>query len=174
MLFDQENFSGLVAAYAAIVATGALALEIRRWFESGAKLNVTYMLDAITFPRESDDKKHIVITVANRGDTATTITNLGFQVYDSYWKRLRGKSSHAFIANRPSQVQPIPYLLEPGGRWMGMCIQSIEVDGLVKSGNLWAEVYATHSDKPISIRLKPSPQPKGKKIEGALPEKNGS
>ena len=33
----------IVAAYAAIVATGALFLEVRRWFEDGVKLSISMM-----------------------------------------------------------------------------------------------------------------------------------
>jgi hypothetical protein len=162
---DAESLGGWATVYAAVVATGALFLEVRRWFESGTRLNVSYMLDAITIPRNGD-KIYIVITVANRGDTATTITNLGFQAYDSRWQRFWGKASTSFIANNPSQGQPIPHFIEPGGRWMGMCIQNDEINKLLDTGLLWAEVYATHANKPTSVRLMRRTKPQGKKLEG--------
>ncbi|MCA3447405.1 MAG: hypothetical protein INF93_11915 [Rhodobacter sp.] len=165
-MFDPNALSGWATVYAAIVATGALFLEVRRWFESGTKLSLSYMLDAITFPQDGDTS-YIVITVANRGDTATTITNLGFQAYETRLHRFRKKASKTFIANRPSQVQPIPHFVEPGGRWMGTCIQTEEVNRLLDNGLLWAEIYATHADKPTVIRLKRRPKPVGKKLDGA-------
>ena len=146
------------------MAFAALALEVRRWFETGVKLSLTFMVDAITIPE--DGKTYIVITVANRGDTPTTLTNLAFQAYDSRWMRFRGKAKKSFIANNPSPAQPFPHMLPPGGRWMGMCIQNEMVEPLLASGLLWAEVYATHADKPTSVRLRRRPQPKGTKLEG--------
>jgi hypothetical protein len=125
------------------------------------------MLDAITVPRDRDGKSYIVITAANRGDAATTITNLGFQAYPSWWARFRGRASHSFIANNPSQAQPIPHFIEPRGRWMGMCIQNDEINALLDNGLLWAKVYATHADKPTSVRLKRRPKPKSEKINGS-------
>ncbi len=165
-MIDPNALGGWATVYAALVATGALLLEVRRWFESGTRLSISYMLDAITIPRDGD-KTYIVITVANRGETATTITNLGFQAYDSRWKHFRRKASKSFIANNPSQTQPIPHFIEPGGRWIGMCIKNEEISKLLDTGLLWAEVYATHSDRPTTVRLKRRPEPKGKKLEGA-------
>jgi hypothetical protein len=167
LTLDPQSLGAWIAVYAAVVSTGALFLEIRRWFESGARLNLTYMLDAITFPRGHEDNMYIVVTVSNRGDTATTITNLGFQAYASRWTRFRGKASQSMLANNPSQAQPIPHVIEPGTRWMGMCIQNEEINQLLDTGLLWAEVYATHRDKPTSVRLKRRPKPKGKKIKGS-------
>lgn len=162
---DVESVGGWATVYAAVVATGALFLEVRRWFESGTRLHVTYMLNAITFPRDGE-RNYIVITVANRGDTATTITHLGFQAYGTRWDRLCRKASASFIANNPSPEQPIPHFIEPGGRWMGMCIQNDEINRLLDSGLLWAEVYATHADNPTSVRLMRRTKPAGKKLEG--------
>lgn len=158
------NWGDLATWVTAGMAFAALALEVRRWFESGVKLNVTYMLDAITIPE--DGKTYIVITVSNRGDTATTITNLGFQAYKSKWQRFRNKSFKAFIANNPAPHQPIPFMLMPGGRWMGMCIETEMVTEFLDSGHLWAEIYATHADKPASVRLTRRPKPKGEKLAG--------
>ncbi len=165
MTFSADSLAAWVAAYAALVATGALFLEVRRWFESGTHINVTYMVDAMVVPRDHADTLYIAVTVANRGDTATTITHLAFQAYTSIWSRLRGKASKSFIANNPSQAQPIPCFIEPGGRWIGMCIQNEEINELLESGILWVEVYATHSNKPTSVRLKRRPKPSGEVIE---------
>lgn len=167
LVTTYNTWSDWATVYAAIVATGALSLELRRWFESGAKLNLSFMLDAITIPLGHDDRRYIVITVANRGDTSTTITNLGFQAFPSRWARFRKKPSQSFLASNPALAQPLPHLIEPGGRWMGMGIQTEEIDKLLKTNLFWAEVYATHKDKPTSIRLKRRPVPIGKRLEGA-------
>jgi hypothetical protein len=43
--------------YAAIVATGALFLEIRRWFESGPRLKVTIICPAIQVGGAQEDDR---------------------------------------------------------------------------------------------------------------------
>jgi hypothetical protein len=41
LTLEPEGVGAWVAVYAAIVSTGALFLEVRRWFESGASLNIS-------------------------------------------------------------------------------------------------------------------------------------
>jgi len=58
-----------VAVYAAIVATGALFLEVRRWFESGPRLNIHVMPEAKTFNLPgTENNTYLVATVKNRGN----------------------------------------------------------------------------------------------------------
>lgn len=166
-MFEADSLSGWATAYAAVVATLALGLELRRWFESGVKLNVGYGTDMLMVTHEISKKQYLTITVANRGDTPTTLTNLGFQVHPTVWSRIRRKATKSFIANNPSPAQPLPYLLEPGARWMGLCLQNEEIAPLLDEGHLWAEVYATHADRPTRVRVKRRGKPMGKKIEGA-------
>jgi hypothetical protein len=133
------------------------------------KLSVNFMIDATIIPHNDPDATYIAITVSNRGDAATTITNLGFQAYSSQWHRFRKKAGNMFIANNPSLTQPIPHFLEPGARWIGMCRQNDEINRLLDTGNSYVEVYAAHSSKPKAVRLKRQPQPGGKKIEAVEP-----
>lgn len=164
-MIDPNAVGGWATVYAAIVATGALFLEVRRWFESGAKLSMGYMLNGITYPKD-DDKKYIVVNVANRGDTATTLTHLVLQVYPTRWHRWRKKPSSTFVIVRPVTGQQWPHILAPGTQWTGMGIQDENADKLIDAGTLWAEVYATHANRPAAVRLKRRPEPKGKKLEG--------
>ena len=58
-----------VAIYAAIVATGAVLLELRRWIESGPRLYVSMMVDplVITPGVGVDEKLALSVWVDNRG-----------------------------------------------------------------------------------------------------------
>lgn len=165
MTEDPATWSDWATVYAAVVASGALFLEIRRWFESGARLRLSYMLDATIMPGPRD-RFYILIEVVNRGNTPTTITHLAFQSYETHLKRLLGKPSMSFIAAGPSPAQPLPHVIEPGGRWVGMCIKNRELEERLALGFMWAEVHATHNDRPTSMRLKPRNAPKGTSVYG--------
>lgn len=66
--------SDWIAIFAVIIASGALALEIRRWFESGVRLSVSVMADAqLAGGLEEDDAEYLGVFVVNRGNTPTTI-----------------------------------------------------------------------------------------------------
>ncbi len=163
---DPNAWSNWATVYAAIVATGALFLELRRWLESGAKLQISYMLDGITLPR-TDDEKYVVVYVTNRGDSATTITHFVFKVYPTWWSRLRRKPIQTFVVVRPATAQPTPHLLAPGTQWVGMGKQDETLNGLIDKGSLWVEIYATHADRPTSVHLRKRPKPEGRKLDGA-------
>ncbi len=91
-----------VAAYAAIVATGALALEVRRWFESGARLKIHIMPEAETFNMPgTEDKTYLVATVTNRGNAPTTITHFALRDYGSWLGRLRSKPTWTVVIPSP-------------------------------------------------------------------------
>ncbi|MBB6467943.1 hypothetical protein HNQ96_003826 [Aminobacter lissarensis] len=157
------------AFYAAIVATGALFLEMRRWVESGPKLRISTMPEGqIATNLGVVSKTYIVVNVSNRGGTATTITHLAFCTYDKWWRRLLDRPSSTYIVPDPSPpggTQRLPYLLEPGTRWMGMAEHDPEISKLVGEGKLWVQLFASHSDKPTYSHLqKPTPAPKGKKL----------
>lgn len=83
LVASYNNWSDWATVYAAIVATGALFLELRRWFESGVRLRITYMLNGVIIPSANQDQLWIFVTVSNRGDSPTTITNLGYRLYES-------------------------------------------------------------------------------------------
>lgn len=159
---DPNTWSDWATVYAAIVATGAAALELRRWFESGAKLSVGYMLNGVSHP--PDEKKYIVVNVTNRGDTATTITHLVLLEYRSAWQRYRRKAEKTYVIVRPIAGKPLPHLLDVGTLWVGMAIQIPELNQLIDSNTLWAEVYTTHQERPARVHLRRRPNPSGEAI----------
>lgn len=79
-----------IAAYAAIVSTGALFLELRRWFEAGPRLNIHVMPEAKTFNIPGTEKNiYLLATVTNRGNTPTTITHFVLSDYETWFNHLR-------------------------------------------------------------------------------------
>ena len=152
-----------VAIYAAVVATGALFLEIRRWFESGARLAVSVLSETelINVPEE-ENNVYVDVTVINRGSASTTITNLYLYVFDNWWQRLRCRPSTAAVAHNPSalgEAERLPKELGPGGVWHGLALHDENFKEWIRSGQLYVVIFASHTDKPIMRRVRPMPKP---------------
>jgi hypothetical protein len=64
-----------ISIYAAILATSALALNGRTWFDAGVKLKLSVIPDGIVIggDPESDEKDLVFLTVINRGRTPTIV-----------------------------------------------------------------------------------------------------
>jgi hypothetical protein len=93
------------AIYAAFVATAALALEVRRWFETGVRLRMRLKCQT---PSSSVlqcwQPAELVVTVSNRGDRATTITHLTVLDFSGAWLFVLV----AKVAHRPTKTLLIP------------------------------------------------------------------
>jgi len=159
----------VIASYAAFVATGVLALEVRRWFESAIRLSVNMMPEA-KMTDDPTDQTYLAVFVVNRGPTPTTITHFALHEYPSAWARLRRKASWSAIVPRPApagQPQNIPQQLEPNAQWMGLAVYDEELMERRKRGHLYVAIHATHSDRAIMKRV-PRPvekPPNAKTIE---------
>ena len=163
------NVSDVVAFYAAIVSTGALVLEVRRWFESRAKIHVsaTPGMSLLANGRFSDEE-YILVNATNRGLAPTTITHFGFEAYPDLGARLRRRPSQSMWVPMASQGsgQQLPFGLAPGAYWTGMAEEDEAISGLVEKGHLWAVIYATHREKPTRIKVpKKLTRPKAKTDE---------
>lgn len=151
-----------VAIYAAVVATGALFLEIRRWFEGRPRLIVGASPEMMTIDATGiEDGPYVIVTVTNRGFTPTTVTHFGLLEYASWWRRIRGKHGQAAIITNPtipgSSMGQLPSILEPGRQWMG-AINQDEVQEWMDTGRFHIAIYATHSDRPALTPLKRKPE----------------
>ena len=153
-----------MAGYAAIVATGALALEIRRWFETGARLSISVMPQMQTFNIPgTEGNNYLVVNVSNRGQTPTTITHFALFHYGSWINWLRRKRGWAVVVLRPQPPGSdpvIPSVLRPGESWSGMALHEDDLVSRMKSGYLYVAIHATHSDKPTlaRVRLRKDPE----------------
>ena len=140
-----------VACYAAIVATGALALEIRRWFESGPKLITKARANMVLIDGSETIEGLLVVDVVNRGDASTTIETLAILEFPNIWKRWRMKPSRSFIIPHPQPKgtpPSLPKLLSPGQKWTGIGHDRSDVTGDIQTGQFYAAVYTTDRDRP--------------------------
>ena len=150
----------IIAAYAAVVATGALFLEVRRWFESGPRLSITVMpkTKAVNFPGE-EGSTYLAAIVKNRGNAPTTITNFALLEYGSWLSRLRSKPTWAVIIAAGPVFNPLPKVVQPGEVWSGLTRHDDELGSRIEAGNLYVVIYASHTDKPHHKRVHVSAKP---------------
>jgi hypothetical protein len=160
--------SDWVAGYAAVAATGALFLEIRRWFESGARLSISTMPEAQFVSSGGSPNRYIVVNVSNLGDLGTTITHLVIAYYGTWWHRFRRRPQKQFVVLDPSPPggsQRLPYVLEPGHHWTGLALHNDEIRRLLETGDVWVQVTASHKDTPTFARVrKPTSPPEGEPL----------
>jgi hypothetical protein len=92
----------IVAVYAAFVGTVALYLEVRRWFKTGPRLKITLMVDAMTIGGDPqfDEEDLIFVTVINRGNAPTMITNMLLWEM-TWWQKLRRRPNRTMIIPNP-------------------------------------------------------------------------
>lgn len=142
--------SDWISIIALAVAAGALALEIRRWFESGPKLTLSVMSDALLMP-DNDGIPRLALTVRNRGNAPTTLTHMILFGFESKWQKFRNKQCFSAVSTTPN----IPYELGVNQTWIGMGRYTEETQKLREKGQLYVGVISAHSDKNYLIRVKP-------------------
>ena len=152
----QLSATDATAIYAAIVATGALALEIRRWFESGPRLTLSIISKAKTYGGVlPDDKEYLVARVTNRGDLPSTISNFALHEYRSVFHRFFNRSSKSAIVPHPEVLGgPIlPHVCQPGTEWSGATTYNQELVDWASTGKLFVAVYYSHTHKPLKRKV---------------------
>lgn len=153
-----------VATYAAVVATGALFLEVRRWAESGPRIAIAVSPNmAIMSGEGAQERGLIIVTVMNRGDQPTTITGLGVNEFQSNWHALFRRPTSSFIVPRPSlspQQIGLPALINPGQEWKGYIRTQDKDLPDFQNGIHWIAIYTSSKDryfvKEIPMRRKPA------------------
>lgn len=148
----NESLTLAIAAYAAIVSTFVLGWDAYKWLNQGPKLKVTAQTGMkIVGGGQIDPKTYVSATVVNYGDRATTLTNMGFLYYKSWFKAYirPNQADQAFIVTTPSQAQVLPYRFEAGAQWIGMAHQDGEVDRMIREGYLFAVIYSSTCGKGV-------------------------
>lgn len=152
----NETLTLTIAAYAAVVSTFILGWDAYKWLNEGpdVRIDATTGMKLIGSPLP-DPATYISVKAVNVGDRATTITNLGYLYYKSWWKAyLRKKSYDAtFIIPRPSEAQRLPYKFEVGDQWLGICVQDEDVDKMIQEGYLFVVLYCSTSRKGVRYLL---------------------
>ena len=144
----------IVAWWGAIIATVVLVWNIYKWKTSGPKIRFVIRPGMIVVGDQTREGQSFISAEAtNIGNRPTTITNLVFQHYKSYFAMLRHKPQTSMIVTEPSASQPLPYVLQPGSVWRGLCPQTDEIGNLAKAGYLVCGLCHSHSDKEIDRRV---------------------
>lgn len=140
--------SDWIAIIALIVSSGALFLEVRRWFEEKPRLKLSVMRDAIEFP-DDDGKPKLALTVVNRGNMPTTLTHMVAFLYKSRWHKWRRKSYRAGLVNSTR----IPAELGVNKNWIGMMLYEEDMLEGRNRGELYVGVIAAHSDREFLVHV---------------------
>ncbi len=146
----------VTATYAAIIATAALALEVRRWVEARARLTINISPEMAYTGDADEDTSYLLAEVVNRGTIPTTITHFALEEYPTWWAALRRKQTYAAVILRPTpEGLPlnIPQVLGPGERWTGMARHNEKFVERAKAGRLYVAIYASHRDRRTIRRI---------------------
>ena len=157
--------TGLVAIYAAAVATLVLIWDIYKWKISGPRIvfSMRSNMCIINDSRAPDNDTFIDATTVNKGTLPTTITNLGIIHYANWRHRLIRRSSYRGIVVNTA-LQPLPYILQPGTRWSGLIKQTAKVEDQARNGILICELCLSHKKKPVKARIRIEKESYGKPL----------
>jgi hypothetical protein len=138
-----------IATLALVMSAGALALEVRRWFESSPRLILSVMADAAVFPSANDSQPMLALNVTNRGGAPTIITGFYVYFYPSLWKRLLRKPSFRAAVNPYSnrEVPALPANIGVNERWMGTLRYDDQTTAARQQGHLYVGIGASHSNR---------------------------
>ncbi len=137
-----------IAVLALVVGGGALGLEIRRWVESGPRLRLNVMADAVMAP-EDDGKPKAALWVTNRGSAPTTITHMVVFTYPSRWGRFRRRPDmQGIIPDAKTNVE-----LGVNKQWMGLLYYDAKLTEARRQGKLYVGVIASHASGPYLTRI---------------------
>ena len=147
-----------IAVYAAVVGTSAFLLNLKAWFDSGVKLKLDLIPDGMTIGAgpEVDERDLILLTVTNRGDMSTVITNMIFFELRSPWQRWRMRPTKSYVISSPQlkgYPPNVPSDLEPSKRWTGAIRKRKDIALDLHDGRHYTGIYASHRDKPYLIRI---------------------
>jgi hypothetical protein len=147
-----------IAAYAAVISTFVLGWDAYKWFDSGPKVRLTSNTGMrLVGGNLVDTNVYVSATAVNLGDRATTITNLGFLYYSSWFKAMirRRRPDQAFVIATPSQSQSIPFRFDPGAQWLGLAEQDEQLVRLSRNGYLYVVLYHSHGGNGVRHRVAP-------------------
>jgi len=131
---------------------GSLSWNVYTKLTSGARLRVSAFAGMVLMPPPPSNPTLLRITVQNVGTAPTTLTNLSFHAYDSWWKRHRNRATINAVLNHYQGPQ-FPHKLEIGGEWVGLMEQDQKIDGRLQSHTLWCAVHHSFSKKVTQVKI---------------------
>lgn len=140
-----------VAILALIVASAALGLEVRRWFEDRARIELSVMEDMITMPVD-DRRPKLSLTAINTGGRPTTITHFVIRGYKSQVHRFFGRTqTHALVLN--NEYGQLPKKLNQADMWTSYMVYNSDTQEFRKRNALSVGVICTHKRKPTLFKV---------------------
>lgn len=130
-----------ITVYSAVVATGVAMWQVFTYLRDGPRLKVSVGTNMkIAGGGRIDPKTYVSFNVTNIGKGDTTVTSVGYYVFDTPWKKFRRKSSAAFIVVTGPPGHSVPHVLEPGKTFMALCDQTEELVGYTKGRRLYGVI----------------------------------
>ena len=151
----MNYFTGLAAWWGALISTILLVWDVFKWVHTGPIINVTVLpnMEVIgDIPNINNTKNFISVEAVNNGNRGATITHLVIFFYKSYKCYLLKKATKSFIAI-PAFSPQLPYLLNPGGRWIGGIVQQGDFEEMSQKGYLYCGIIHSGSKKPVLQRV---------------------
>ena len=153
----DKNLTSFVAWWGAVVATLVFLWDIYKWLRSGANIVVSARPNMQTFgglTQSLKDTSYVVVEAVNKGNKKTTITHLIGCHYPSLIKKLLKKQSTAFFVANTGPSQPLPHVLEPGERWLGIIEQNEKLEKMARNGYLYCGINHSLKTKPVLQRVR--------------------
>ena len=142
----------IAAWWGAIVASMVLIWDFYKWRTDGAKLTmrVAPNMEIHGGNPEREGITWVVVTIANVGNRATTLKMIGVSHFNTWIDRWRNNPQRNGVFPNPSDVRPLPTMLQPGEEWVGFVPQRRE-DSPLNLEELSTEghtmIWVTRSDK---------------------------
>jgi hypothetical protein len=111
---------------------GGVLWNIYTKLTPGPKLLVTALGGIVMRPALPNDPRFLRITAQNIGTALTTITNVTFHVYDSWWARFRNRASYNAMLNQYQGPQ-LPHRIEVGAEWSALMTQDERFEDLLRN-----------------------------------------
>lgn len=153
MMMDAGDW---IAIGAAVVASAALALEVRRWIESGPRLILVVRAgQRLVQDQQMQPGTFKALHLTNTGSAPTTITEFGLATFKSRWHRFRANPENYSVITTPQQVDrslhDMPVKIEPGS----VLHVRLGPNDNSRTGQ-WLWVKASHRNKPYLTRIPPA------------------
>jgi len=146
------NATVLAAWVGACSGLGSLFWNVYTKLTSGPKLRVTAFAEMVMIPPAPKNPTFLRITVQNVGTSPTTLTNITFHQYPSWWARFRNRATFNAVLNNYGGPQ-FPHKLEVGAEWSGLMEQDGRFQELLKGNPLWCAAVHSFSKKPTQVEI---------------------
>lgn len=146
----------IAAWWGAAIASLVLAWDVFKWTHQGPAIRVSASPNMETNGAARvgmDDGKFVIVEVVNTGDRKTTITHLFGVHYTNLWRKIRKKQSTTFVVPDPGLQGHLPFVLEPGERWLGAIEQNDDLECMSREGLLYCGIYHSGGRRAVVDRV---------------------